>query len=148
MTRENLEQELAKLGKEAEKPEEKSVESILPVNHMERGNENYQRGDYSKAEESYKRATEVDPDSFIAHVALGYFYYKIGEYDKAEESCKKAIEINPKSPLGYFYLGHVYLDTKDLKKAKQAYGRAVELDPESELFLDSLKQVGWRRWIT
>jgi tetratricopeptide (TPR) repeat protein len=51
--------------------------------------------DYQSAVGDYKKAIEIDPDLFEAHLKLGDVLSRIGQNEAAIESYSKAIRVNP-----------------------------------------------------
>ncbi len=66
---------------------------------------------YTKAEELYQKAIELDPDYEDAHYWLGKVYRQIGDYGKALEQWKRVLQINPQNPYAFSYLLNSYQST-------------------------------------
>jgi len=86
-----------------------------------------QEGKYIQAEESFKKAIELDPASYAAYVELGVLYTKEGKYIQAEESFKKAIELDPASDVIYSSLAVLYKKMGQYESAEEYYKKASEL---------------------
>jgi tetratricopeptide (TPR) repeat protein len=55
------------------------------------------RGDLAGAKEAWIRANLLHPDSFEAHLGLGFFHECAGEWDNARRQYERAIEVYPKA---------------------------------------------------
>ncbi|MBI5968685.1 MAG: tetratricopeptide repeat protein [Deltaproteobacteria bacterium] len=86
----------------------------LPLAYLYLGNAHFQKEDWEKAEEYYKKAIRKEPANADAHNNLAWLYYtrKIN-LDQAESLALKAIELNPTKE-------EIYRDTlekiRELKK--------------------------------
>jgi len=68
-----------------------------PATWKERGNEQFNKGEYKKATECFARAIELDPDYLPAWNNLGYTLLKMGKIEEATRINKKIKEIKNKS---------------------------------------------------
>ncbi len=94
-----------------------------------------------KAEEAYRQAIELNPESDLAHFYLGAYYEYHNRRKEAEAQFEKAIEINPDNADALNYLGYMYAeDGKNLDKAIEFLNKALEIEPENGAYVDSL---GW-----
>jgi tetratricopeptide (TPR) repeat protein len=92
-----------------------------------------------KAEEQYKAAQDIDPDSEEVVLNLSHLYAENGDLAHAA----KVIEVVPvseRTPKMEFALGAVYDQLKRPKDAIDAYKRAADLDPEDSHNLGALAQ--------
>jgi tetratricopeptide (TPR) repeat protein len=69
------------------------------------------RGKIAEAETAFKRATELEPTSSAAHLALANFYWQTGQWKLADEALRKAREVNPKDALTNRALAAFYIAT-------------------------------------
>ena len=92
-----------------------------------------------KAEEQFKAAQDLDPDSEEVVLNLSRLYAENGDLAHAA----KVIEVVPvseRSPKMEFALGAVYDQLKRPKDAIEAYKRAADLDPEDVHNMGALAQ--------
>jgi len=94
--------------------------------------ENWNVGEYDKAEEMLKKAIEINPENEGNYIELAQLYRNAGEYDKTEEMLKKAIEINPENGWNYIELMQLYLSGGEYDKTEEMGKKAIEINPESE----------------
>ena len=111
------------------------------------GWKNYSQGDWSSAEENYKRALQLNPDNTETHFNLGRLYEDLQNFDGARTEYKLAMQGS--IPLAYNNLARLNILKKDhsaavtllLKGLEPAEGK--QLDPETKYLM--LKNLGWVR---
>jgi TolB-like protein len=106
-------------------------ELMLLANYYERQVRARQVIDEEKMVEAislYRRATEADPNSAIAHSRLAGALLVLGEHEEAEPFIFRALSLDPNLSEVQNTLGEYYW-TKGLPEARSAWKRAVELDP-------------------
>src|SRR5664279_1931577 len=108
----------------------KSVEDHLLLGRLYRLN-----NDLVKAENEFKTAVSIQPDSEEAVTALSILYNEEGDTSRALDVLN-AFPENARSAKVYAALGYSYEQTKSYKKAIEAYQKAVDLDHDN---LDSLR---------
>jgi tetratricopeptide (TPR) repeat protein len=87
----------------------------LPIAYLYLGNVHFQKGQWTDAETTYKKAIEKDPRQADAHNNLAWLYCTRGEkLDQAETLALKAIELNPSKE-------RIYRDT--LEKIRDKKGQ-------------------------
>lgn len=57
-----------------------------------------ERDQYQVAMDQFKKALEINPDSYDAHTAIANLYEKIDQPELADQHYKKAIELAPENP--------------------------------------------------
>jgi len=92
----------------------------------------YEKGEYGKAIECYKRAVRLDPDFAEAHNNLGVAYAKKGNYDQALECYNKAASINTKYATPFNNIGVAFYRMGCLQKAVEYFEKAIEADPKDK----------------
>jgi tetratricopeptide (TPR) repeat protein len=108
----------------------KSVEDHLLLGRLYRLN-----NELLKAEEEFKTAVKIQPDSEEAVTTLAYLYNEEGDSNRALQVLS-AIPESARTAKLYSALGFTYEQEKDYKKAIDAYRRATELDKDN---LDSVR---------
>ena len=96
---------------------------------LHNGDVYYQKGDTTKAIESYAQAQSLDPSNTKAMYNLGKIYYDMGNYEVAESIFSKTLAENPAGDLRYKTLHN--LGTSKLQNKK--------LDESIEYLKDALK---------
>jgi tetratricopeptide (TPR) repeat protein len=108
----------------------KSVEDHLLLGRLYRLN-----NDLVKAENEFKTAVKIQPDSEEAVTALSILYNEEGDTSRALEVLN-AFPEGARSAKLYSALGYTYEQNKAYKKAIEAYQKAVDLDHDN---LDSVR---------
>ena len=91
----------------------------------------YNRGEYEKAIEAYKREIEINPDSVEAYYHLGMAYSSLGKYKEAVEAYGRAIKFRPDYAAAYYNLGHAYSNLNQHDKAIKAFRRSIQYEPDN-----------------
>jgi tetratricopeptide (TPR) repeat protein len=89
-----------------------------------------QSKNWTKAEEYFERALEINPEDAMGWRGLGYTYFQRGDYVRATADYLKAIEINPDDAVMWYNLGTVYGEQGDYGRAIASYKKALEIKPE------------------
>jgi tetratricopeptide (TPR) repeat protein len=95
--------------------------------------------DGKKAEEEFKTAQEIEPDSEEVVLNLARLYAESGDIAHAVKVVE-AVPVGDRSSKMEFALGAAYEQLKQPKEAIAAYRRAAEMDPEDARTLDALGQ--------
>ncbi|MFB3917859.1 MAG: tetratricopeptide repeat protein [Terriglobales bacterium] len=112
------------------KIEPRNVENHLLLGRLYRLN-----NDLTKAENEFKGAVKLQPDSEEAVTTLAYLYNEEGDTQRAAEVLSTIPDAARTGRL-YQALGFTYEQQKEYKKAISAYSRAVELDRDN---LDAMR---------
>ena len=95
-----------------------------------------QQGKFPEAEESFKKALELNPKADQAYVGLGEVYQSLNKLPEAEKLFKKALQLNPKNGRVYLILGRLYRFDIPIperySKAEELFKRAIELSPSND----------------
>jgi len=110
--------------------EPKSVDDHLLLGRLYRLD-----NDLVKAEDEFKAAIQIQPDSEEAITSLAYLYNEEGDAPRAIALLNQVPD-GARSGKLYSALGYTYEQQKEYKKAVAAYRKAVELDRDN---LDSLR---------
>ena len=110
--------------------------------HIDLGIGYARSGELVKAEESLKRALQLNPKHPIAHNELGMVYRRQGKFSEARASYEKALELFPTfhfAQRNLAILCDVYLaDLSCALKHYQAYQQAVPSDTDTAKWLADL----------
>jgi len=106
--------------------------------HMDRGMEYYERGEYDEAVAEFQAAIELEPDDAGAHRNLGTAYLEQGKYEEAAAAYEKAIELDPDFGEAYGDLAGAYVNLGRLSEAIAAGEKAIELAPEYAMAYNNL----------
>ena len=93
----------------------------------------YSIKNYDEAEELYRKALELDPESPDLIRYLAVLLSNVGRnHDEVEKLYRKAVELDPKnSTLMGYYAEFSYLVRNDNDGAARLFLKAIELDPEN-----------------
>ena len=97
--------------------------------HLNEGTHLFAEGLYARAEKSFLKALEYDPESPIAHLNLGSTRVKMGRYSEARNSLQEAIRLNPQAVLAWFDLGVLEALEGSDSLAIECYDNALAIDP-------------------
>ena len=81
-----------------------------------------------EAEQSLRRAVDLDPSFWDAHTALGTFNFHRGRLDRSVASFTKAAELAPSSATAWSNLGGAAHLKGDVETALQAYEKSLQLE--------------------
>jgi tetratricopeptide (TPR) repeat protein len=92
----------------------------------------YKSGDYLKAIDSLKKATQEDPDDREAIQLLGLSNYLAGRPSEAVPLLEKVQDWYPRANVDASYiLGVCYIQTKSYPQARRAFARMFDVPPDS-----------------
>jgi len=86
-------------------------------------------GNIYMAQNDFKLAFRLNPDSSAAYFQLGKIYYKEDDLSSSVKYFQKAIEILPDFIEAHINLGKIYFIMKDLEKSRISLERVLEIDP-------------------
>ncbi|MDT5157252.1 MAG: hypothetical protein QOH51_1609 [Acidobacteriota bacterium] len=112
--------------------------SLLDARVPEEARKEYERGSASLAKGKdnegvthLRRAVELYPAFFAAHMLLASAHTKAARWDEAEESLARAVRIDPHSSAALVSLGEVRRRLKKYTEAEESLDAALKLDEES-----------------
>jgi tetratricopeptide (TPR) repeat protein len=91
----------------------------------------------------FKKAIEIYPDFYDAHIALARLYMDTGEWDKAEAGLRQALRINPKAVAPMVSLGEVYRRAKRYQEGVKVLEEALKVDTNSWESNFTLGRIYW-----
>ena len=98
---------------------------------------------YEQAEEKFKKAIEINPESFLYKGIISWARFLNNKDDKdGVDKCvmelEKLISQDPGIAENYFYLGSIFKHNDDFRKAETNFSKAVEHDPD---FTDAKREL-------
>ncbi len=114
---------------------EESLKKTDPQNnnaYFELGRFYQEQGEFLQAENSFKKAIEINPGNDNVYVELGELYRFQGKFLQAEDLFKKAIQLNPENDQAFYKLGWLYRNLSKFPQAEDSFKKAVELDPKND----------------
>jgi serine/threonine-protein kinase len=84
---------------------------------------------WTRAEERFETAIELDPRNATAHHWLGLTRINAGKPEQAHEALQRAADCDPLSPTIATNLGRPFLLTREYDRAIRAFQKAFDLDP-------------------
>jgi tetratricopeptide (TPR) repeat protein len=101
--------------------------------------------EWEKAEPSFRRSLELDPDQADVLNYLGYSWVDMGmNLDAGMDMIRKAVELKPRSGYIVDSLGWAYYKLGRYEDAVRELERAVEIMPEDPVINDHLGDAYWR----
>ncbi len=97
--------------------------------HNDLGNLLILAGRDAEAEETYRRAVELDPRNTGVRFNLALLLQQSGRSDEAEGAFEELLAIEPRHGWAHYQLGVLYDGRSDRSKALEHYARAFAYDP-------------------
>ena len=91
----------------------------------------------------FKKAIEIYPDFYDAHISLAQLYMDNSQWEKAEASFRQAATINPKGVRPLASLGEVYRRQKKYEQGEKVLAEALKLDEKSWESNFTLGRIYW-----
>jgi len=95
-------------------------------------------GQLGPAEQSLKRALQLDPQNFSTYELLGNLYFREKATDKAIAEFQEAVRVNPKSVGTWTALGMLHYHLSQFKPAEKDYESALAIDPSAGVAANNL----------
>jgi tetratricopeptide (TPR) repeat protein len=95
-------------------------------------------GQTQPAEGAFKRAIELDPQSFTSYAMLGALYAQEKALDRAIAEFEAGAKLKPGNPGVWTELGSLYQDLGQADRAQQAYEKALQIDPNLGMAANNL----------
>jgi len=102
-----------------------------PQNHNNLGDLYSRHGDFEKAVDEFKKATELKPNYADAYHNLANTYQQMGKSDEALENYQEAIKINPNLWQSYQNSARIYFDRQQYSMVEAALKEALKINPQN-----------------
>ncbi len=119
---------------------EKRDNTVLAVDHTNRGNLLYRDKHFEDALKESRRALEIEPRYPDAHVLQVKSLLKLRRYDELFRSCDVALAMGKKSAVLYEVRGLAHVARHEYPAAIRDYGEALEVRPDDA---GLLAERGW-----
>lgn len=86
--------------------------------------------DYERAEQSFRRATELSPKLDRAWYGLGLVLIRLGRFDEAITALKRNTQLQPMSPYGWYQLARVHVDRQEPEEARKIIRHLQRFEPK------------------
>jgi tetratricopeptide (TPR) repeat protein len=102
-----------------------------PATIFSQGAEALNDGQFSRAEELFRRVIALDPKSGAAHINLGVTYMRVRRWDDALAELHRAETLSPKVPGIQLNIGLIYYRKSDFDAAIEPFSKVLKLEPNS-----------------
>ena len=104
---------------------------------LDKGYEQYDKGEFTEAVKSFNRAIEMDPKNAEAHFLRAMTYQGLALFKLAVADLEKAIVLKTDYAEAFQQLGYIYLVGQAPALAIEAFDKAILLTPEvAELYVN------------
>jgi len=107
---------------------------------MQKGEVAFAKNDVDTAFADYKKASEIDPSSYMARLYTGDACFRKADYGCAGEWFGKAIALDPNRETAYRYWGDALYKSGHSLDAKARYEQAIVAEPYTRLSWGGLSQ--------
>jgi tetratricopeptide (TPR) repeat protein len=114
---------------QVENNSQKSSEIATAGEYVNRGNENYRKGDYTSAITDYSEAIRINPNYADAYYWRGAAKSFLSDKQGAIADYSKAIRLNPNYADAYYWRGKTKFSLNDKKGAITDYSEAIRINP-------------------
>jgi tetratricopeptide (TPR) repeat protein len=106
--------------------------------HIARGAVLAKRADYALAEQEYREALQLDPQSADLYVSLAYVLIPQQKWDDTQSAARAALRLDPKNDMAHNNLGVALGSKGDLDGAVSEFREAIRLNPNYDVAHDNL----------
>jgi tetratricopeptide (TPR) repeat protein len=122
------------------------IDVRVPVdarNHVEKARAAVAENKSNEAISHFKKAIEIYPEFYDAHMSLAQLYMDSSQWEKAEASLRQALKIMPKSVAAMVSLGEVYRRQKKYSEGEKVLEQALKINDASWQSNFTLGRIYW-----
>lgn len=90
-------------------------------------------GRLDEALSAFETATQLNPESVVAHLAVGNLLFRQRSYTEALTHFEKVMQLDPLLPMAPLRAGGAYTRQENFDKAIECFETALNLDPQSTI---------------
>jgi Flp pilus assembly protein TadD len=105
---------------------------------LAQGINQFNAGNYGKAEVAFRKATQLTPTDGTAWLGLAASYDRLRRFDAADGAYREAAKYAGTTAEYYNNVGYSYLLRGNLQEARRFFLKAYELDPSNETTANNL----------
>lgn len=113
----------------------KDFEAARAQLNIDMAKQQFEAGDFGKAQASCQKIITACPDYAPTYVLLGRIYLEHDEPGKARDILNRALEIDSRSASANYYLAVIHERWKKLNLAQEYYQAAWDIDPRKPSYL-------------
>jgi Tfp pilus assembly protein PilF len=110
---------------------------------FENGREAMTAKKFDLAISDFRKAVEIYPAFYDAHMLLGQLYTDRSEWEKAEASFRQAVKINPRAVMAMVSLGEAYRRQQRYEDGEKILEEALKVDNDSWQVNFTLGRIHW-----
>jgi tetratricopeptide (TPR) repeat protein len=127
---------LEQLGEQAAARKERSQAASLPpegaLDHFLAGEEQYRRGDWEQAANSFNRTLSIQPAHFWAQFFLAVCHLKGQRWDAAQAGLNACLAQQPDFVWAYLFRSFAHEKVQALPEAEADFEKALQLNPNAD----------------
>jgi tetratricopeptide (TPR) repeat protein len=105
-------------------------EPVMAIAYRQLGWAQQEKGDLAAAEQLYRKAVAIQPESAEVHARLGSLYAGQQRWPEAIGCYQQAIALDPHFAGAYLKLGEVWRQLGDVTQAAEQFHQAFQLNPD------------------
>jgi tetratricopeptide (TPR) repeat protein len=100
--------------------------------HLVLGSIYFERKEYQKADQAFRRAVALDPKALESYLYLSVIYGEQKKYSESVIILKDLLKIDPNNLIGHYYLAKRYADMKMYDESERWFKKTIALKPNFE----------------
>lgn len=101
----------------------------MSLQHKEKGNEYFNKGEYAEALKQYEEAKRRNPKDAVLYNNSAICLIRMMKFNEALKEVNKALELNPTFVKAMVRKASIHNSLKEYHKALDLYKKVLELEP-------------------